>query len=456
MNKHPSALRQRMRLRRALTVGAVAATLVVLSACSSQASTGSGDTNADKYGTKSHPITITFWGWGGPNDNDAAIAEYKKLHPYVTVKSVQFTSTQPLYTKLATVFKAGTGAPDASSMELSMLPTFAAEGGLVPITPYGGSVSDMNPASAKSSYFEGQLYTIPSDSAPAVMYYRADLFKKYNIPVPTTWDQYLSDAKTLKKDDPTAYMTFADPGDSTATLGLIWQAGGQPFQLKGTKDLSINLGDAGSVKYANLWSTMLKDQLVKPDPAFTSTWFTELGNGTYATWLTGAWGASTLATNIPQTAGDWRVAPLPEWTAGSPASALMGGSGGAVTKASTHKAAAAAWLQFFGEDWPKISGHGGASSFPATLKVENDPSFVATPSKILGNQLDVPVYKKASKSVVPGWQFVPYNLYANSIFKDTVGQEFASGFNVEAGLKAWQAQLATYGKSQGFSVKTGG
>jgi multiple sugar transport system substrate-binding protein len=449
-----ASLKHRRGLRALVVGSAIALAAGMLAGCATSSGTTTGSSTADKYGTKSHPITITFWGWGGAKDDYPAIAAYKKLHPYVTVKSTQFASTQAMYTKLATVFKAGTGAPDVTSLELAMLPTFAAGSNLVPLSQYGANASTMNPASAKAANFDSQLYAIPTDSAPMVMYYRSDLFQKYGIAVPTTWAQYLTDAQTLKAKDPTAYMTYMDPGDSSQVQALIWQAGGQPFKLTGKNNLSINLSDAGSTKFANLWSTMLKDKLVKPDPAFTADWFNELSNGTYATWLTGAWGASTLQSSVSGAAGKWRVATLPSWTAGSNASALYGGSGSSVTKQSKSPAAGAAWAEWFGTDWPKLSGHGGASSFPATLQVENETSFVNTPSKVLGGQKDVPVYKTASTQVLGGWEFLPYNLYANSIFKDTVGQNISGDGDVAAGLKAWQAQLATYGSSQGFKVTT--
>jgi multiple sugar transport system substrate-binding protein len=444
-----------------MLVGVVIAAATILSACSAQPASSSSAghvTSAEKYGTKSHPITLTFWDWGGASSDAPAVAAYEKLHPYVKVKVTEFTSTQDLYTKLATVFKAGTGAPDVTALELAMLPTFAAGGNLVPLAQYGGTNADMNSASSKAANFDNQLYAIPTDSAPTVMYYRADLFTKYGLSVPTTWAQYLTDARSLKKQDPSAYMTFADPSDSSVAQGLIWQAGGEPFKLSGTKDLTINLSDAGTTKYADLWSTMLKGQLVKSDPAFTADWYNEMGDGTYATWLTGAWGAAILQSSVEKSAGDWRVATLPSWSAGSPSAGLIGGSGTAVTASSPNKAAAAAWTQFFGTDWPEISGKGGGSGgspFPATLKVENDPSFADKPSAVLGGQKDIPVYKTASSQVLSGWQYLPYNLYANSIFKDTVGQQFASGGDVNAGLKAWQKALAAYGTSQGFTVKAG-
>ena len=52
-----------------------------------------------------------------------------------------------------------------------------------------------------------------------------------------------------------------------------------------------------------------------------------------------------------------------------------------------------------------------------------------------------------------GWQFLPYQLYANNIYKDTVGQQVVKGFDLPAGLAAWQKQLVAYGNQQGFKVK---
>ena len=37
--------------------------------------------------------------------------------------------------------------------------------------------------------------------------YRADLFKKYGLAVPKTWDEFQQEAQTLKAKNPKAFMT---------------------------------------------------------------------------------------------------------------------------------------------------------------------------------------------------------------------------------------------------------
>jgi multiple sugar transport system substrate-binding protein len=55
--------------------------------------------------------------------------------------------------------------------------------------------------------------------------------------------------------------------------------------------------------------------------------------------------------------------------------------------------------------------------------------------------------------VVPGWSYLPFQVYANSIFNDTVGKAYVSATPLADGLKAWQDQSAKYGNEQGFTVK---
>jgi multiple sugar transport system substrate-binding protein len=62
------------------------------------------------------------------------------------------------------------------------------------------------------------------------------------------------------------------------------------------------------------------------------------------------------------------------------------------------------------------------------------------------------VLTAAAGNVVKGWSYLPYELYANSIYGDTVGKAYQSKSDLNAGLKSWQDALVTYGNQQGFQV----
>lgn len=51
-----------------------------------------------------------------------------------------------------------------------------------------------------------------------------------------------------------------------------------------------------------------------------------------------------------------------------------------------------------------------------------------------------------------GWSYLPFQVYANSIFNDTVGKAYVSATTLTSGLKSWQDASVKYGKQQGFSV----
>ena len=60
---------------------------------------------------------------------------------------------------------------------------------------------------------------------------------------------------------------------------------------------------------------------------------------------------------------------------------------------------------------------------------------------------------QGAKDVQTGWQYLPYQVYANSIFGDTVGQSYSSNGDLNTGLQAWQKSLVEYGNQQGFTSR---
>jgi multiple sugar transport system substrate-binding protein len=437
--------------RRGIVVAAAAATLALLAGCASGTSSG-GVSDADKYGTKDKPITLTMWSWGG-GDVKTIEDAYHKLHPDVTVKITQFGGSSDVYTKLGVALKAGKGAPDLTSMELMNMPSFAAQGYLLDLSKYGGEVKDFNASASAAASFNGTLYAIPTDTGPLVMYYNKKLFDQLGISVPTTWDEYLAAAEKLKAAG--HYVGDVDPGDPSLLMGLLQQAQAQPFSLTGSDKLTVQFADKGSTEVASYWSDLLKKGYINTEAAWSQSWFNHYADGTYATWLTGAWGASTLYSSIPQATGDWRVAYLPNWTAGDKSDGVWGGSSTAVTKQSKNPAAATAFATWYSVDQYLDQLDNAANMpFPASEKVLSNSKYVDATSDFLGGQKPNQLYIEASKTVNQKWQFLPYQLYANTVYADTVGQQITGSKDLQAGLEAWGDKIVAYGTQQGFKVST--
>jgi multiple sugar transport system substrate-binding protein len=373
----------------------------------------------------------------------------------VKVKLVNAGTGADQYTKLQNTVKAGSGAPDVAQVEYYALPQFALSESLLDLSSYGfdSLEKDFAKSTWSSVSIDGKVYGLPQDSGPMALFYNKAVFDQYGIAVPTTWDEYVAAAKQLHAADPTKYITN-DTGDAGFTTSMIWQAGGQPYKTEKSTDVSINLQDAGSKKFADTWSELVEGGLVSPISSWSDEWYKGLGDGSIATLTIGAWMPGNLESGVAQASGNWRVAPMPTWEKGQAASAENGGGGDAILKQSKNKLAAAGFLQYMneGEGTQTSIAKGG---FPSTVADLNNDSFLNYESPYFGGQKINQVLVQSSKDVVKGWQYLPFQVYSNSIFNDTVGKSYADKSDLNAGLEAWQKATADYGNEQGFTVKTG-
>jgi multiple sugar transport system substrate-binding protein len=158
-----------------------------------------------------------------------------------------------------------------------------------------------------------------------------------------------------------------------------------------------------------------------------------------------------LESDVPSGSGQWRIAPMPEWTAGTPANSENGGSSDTILASSKNQLAAAGFLQFASlQEGATISANSG--DFPASNSILNSSSYLNQTSAYFGGQKINQVLSQAASTVLPGWSYLPFQVYANSIFPDTVGKAYASKSNLNSALMQWQQSSASYGTSEGFSV----
>ncbi|QGQ18082.1 extracellular solute-binding protein [Cellulomonas sp. JZ18] len=429
-------------LRGAAVVGALALTLA---ACS-----GGGGSDADPEAAAEEGGELLVWAWD-PTVEPIAEA-YMEANPDVTIELVNAGTGNDQYTALQNAISAGSGVPDLAQIEYYALPQFAIGESLADLTELGADELEgtYTPGPWNAVQQGEGVYGLPLDSGPMALFYNAELFEQHGIQVPTTWDEYVAAAQALHAADPNAYIT-ADTGDAGFATSMIWQAGGRPFQVDGT-DVTIDLADEGSQRFAEMWQQLVSADLVAPISAWSDEWYQGLGNGTIATLVTGAWMPGNFESGVAEGAGKWRVAPMPQWEAGESVTAENGGSAMSVMEASENKALAYDFLEFASAgDGVQIRIDGGG--FPATVADLESEEYLATESEYFGGQKINEVLSQAAADVSEGWQYLPYQVYANSIFNDTVGQAYVSDTTLAEGLTTWQEQLVTYGNDQGFTVE---
>jgi multiple sugar transport system substrate-binding protein len=449
-----SAHSRRNRIGRvASVIGTGLVLSVALAACApaagGSAETGDADDIAAALKEKS---TITVWAWAPAVEEIAA--SFEKKHPNVTVKVVNAGTGNDQYIKLQNAIKAGSGAPDVAQIEYYALPQFALSDSLVDLSDFGfDGLEDKYTASTWGSVkLDGGVYALPQDSGPMALFYNQTVFDQYGLTVPTTWDEYIETAKKLHAANPEAYITN-DTGDAGFTTSIIWQAGGKPYSTKNNTDVTIDLQDEGSKKFADTWSQLTQNDLVSPVSSWSDEWYRGLGDGTIATLAIGAWMPGNLISGVPEAAGDWRVAKMPTFEAGVPANAENGGGGDSILKQSKNKLVAAGFLEYMNEgEGTQISIDKGG--FPSTVSDLESDAFLGQSSDYFGGQKINEVLADSINDVVPGWSYLPFQVYSNSIFNDTVGQAYADKADLNEGLKAWQKATADYGNDQGFTVSS--
>ncbi|MGW3733921.1 ABC transporter substrate-binding protein [Streptomyces sp. NPDC005148] len=410
---------------RIAAVSSVAALGLLATACGGDG----GSTDAKSNGK---PVTINYWTW--TLGAKATADEFNRTHKDIQVKFTEIPSSTEGYSKLANAVKAG-NAPDVATIEYQMVPEFASQGNLVDLTELAGdTVKEKFPEPIQNLVnFGGKTWTVPFDAAPQLYYYRTDLFKKYGIEVPKTWDEFRTAAAKVKKKDKSVRLASMPKSDPALFAALSWQAGGKWFSTEGDA-WKPAVDDAGSKKAATYWDGLIKDDLVQTFTGWSPEETKARVEGKTLSFLGASWSAGGMKTSLPDLAGKWAAAPMPNW--GTPAIGNYGGTSYGVLKGSKHTEAAAEFIK-----WVTTNG----DAVKARLSDKKSPSSAlpANPEmrEVAASQFDTAyfkgqdIYKLTSEQVdtiVPGWTWGPNQMDVYTAVQDASAKGgFAAG--VEAG-----------------------
>ncbi|MFG3201137.1 ABC transporter substrate-binding protein [Streptomyces sp. NPDC048192] len=431
------------RRRLVTTALAVALGATTLAAC------GSGDDSKAESG----PVSLTYWTWAPGMDKVVDLwnkGPGKKEQITVTVKKQ--ASGDSLITKILTAHQAKK-APDLVQAEYQVLPTLVSNDALADISK--------EVAGVKGKFADGvwqqttlgtdAVYAVPQDIGPMMFYYRADLFKKYGLKVPATWQQFAEAARALRKKAPDKYLTTFSAGDAGLFAGLSQQAGAKWWTTSGQK-WKVAINDAATRKVARFWGGLVKEGVIDNQPMYQPAWNKAMDTGQEIAWVSAVWAPGTLTTAAPDTKGKWAMAPLPQWSAGQDVTGNWGGSSTAVTTDSAHKEAAArfaAWLNTDPSALNALAKEGGI--YPASTSAQLSGAFTNPPA-FFSNQPDF--YTKAAgiaKTTAPS-AWGPNVNVAYAAFNDAFGAAAKSRSDFTAALDTMQDATVADLKKQGFGV----
>lgn len=438
------------------TIGlaAAAASALALSACGGGGSGGDSDKNADAVAQAlEEGGDLTLWTW--EPTMDAVVDAFMDEYPQVNIDLVNAGQTTDQYAAIQNAIAAGSGVPDIAQIEYMAIPQFTQVDSLVDIAPFGADqLGDEYSPGTWNAVTGGteSVYGLPLASAPMGLFYNHELFEEHDIDVPTTWDEYLDAARAFKEADPDVYIT-SETGNPVLHLALMWQAGGNPFDVDGTT-ISVDFSDDGVTRYAELWDTMIAEDLVAPITIFSDEWYQAIGDDAIATLPGGAWIRPNLESGVPAGEGKWRVDLMPEWEAGTPASAEHGGTSMSLITGgeNENEALAYAFVEYSNLN-EGVENRIDQGAFPPTTAHLDSEDFGNIEVPYFGGQKSNLVLAESSESVPTGWSFLPIQAHANSIFNDFVAPTFTSGAPLQESLHDWGEAIEKYADQQGFDVE---
>ena len=265
---------------------------------------------------------ILTWSTGQPQYRqmyyNAWLERNRDIAPKVRVSSETVKTMADGQQKIAMYALAGdkTSLPEVIMLDAVGIVDLASAGHLLDLTDYYNSVKDeFIDGAASDATINGRVYGLPDAVRPQLLFYNAEIFKKYGIDpaMMDTFDGYLEAGRLLKqKSNGSVYLSYVDPGTYTwrywGRRGLMPQANAKIWDSEGNVIIGT---DKGTKLALNFFDQLLSEGLLYKTRMMQQPVYEATDEGKIATFYIGAFWDEFLRKNLKETAGDWRAMPAP-------------------------------------------------------------------------------------------------------------------------------------------------
>lgn len=399
--------------RRSKAISVVAASLVVLSACSSADESAEPATETESSG---EVVEIEYLhrlpdGEGMTTVNEI-VERWNAENPNIQVTATKFDgAAHELNAKVQTDL-ANDVAPCLFQAGYADLAGLYVEGTVQDVSEYAQKYADkFGEGPFNSMQVDGKYFGLPQDTGPLVYFYNKAEFEALGLSVPTTADEFIETAKTAAAQG--KYIVSYQPDEASQIFSAMTAAaGGQWFGIDGDS-WTIDFNDAGSVAVQEFWQTLLDADAAVNVGRWSEDWAPKLANKELIGTIGAAWEAPLLAGDMAGTdnEGNWAIAQLPDLGAGQ-ATGPDGGSGVVVSAGCEHPAEAMEFNAWFNTQVDDLASQGlvvAAAESPAA------PSY----AEFYGGQDVLAEFTKANDAMnaftyIPGWASVMATLTTDS------------------------------------------
>jgi multiple sugar transport system substrate-binding protein len=336
------------------------------------------------------PVTIKVWDYyGDTTPVKPALDGFKKEFPWITV-DYQALDWDSMNEK----FKNGLGAgevPDMATLDMTWIPTLAANGALDDLTPISGGqlngkpIADQYTQGAQDAmHFGDQMVSMLYDFDTYSLYYRKDLFDQKGIAVPTNWDEFRAAAKQLAESSKSGgkldkYLTAIRP-NSFHFAQFLYQDGGSLLNDDNTQAV---FNSAEGVNAVNIEKALLDDGSGKYWSDADGDLTPAIKSGEVAMFQDGPYYMGLLKSGVPEQSGKWAVATAPY--SKQPGS-YLGGTGLGIPVQAEHKDAAWQLIQYLLRPEQQVGVFNYAGAAPATTAALQSPDLTKADPYFGGEQ----------------------------------------------------------------------
>jgi lactose/L-arabinose transport system substrate-binding protein len=293
---------------------------------------------------------ITVWSWDIAAESlEALVPGFNEMHPNVTV-TVLDLGNDPVFDRgLAGCAAGGVDLPDVYSVENNEAEIFWSRfpDCFADLSAFGAE--DLREDFPEFKWLEltmhGNIYAVPWDSGPVVIFYRRDLYEDAGVDSEEieTWDDFIAAGEqVLSASDGQVRMgTIARGEDDEWFRMLANQAGCFYFDETGEQ---VTVNQPGCVQALETIGELVDAGLL----AFGG-WVEQIQliqASRVASAMFGAWYEGTIRGNAPDQEGLWGVYRMPALEEGGTRAANIGGSALAIPASSQNQEAAWAFVEY--------------------------------------------------------------------------------------------------------------
>jgi raffinose/stachyose/melibiose transport system substrate-binding protein len=191
-----------MSKQRLVTTVFLVVLIVSMVGCTPKATPITNTATAEIVPTQPEKITLEVWDQGDPSSSADVYKKYMELHPNVTIQQTVYASQVDELAAFTAALPAGKG-PDVAYYDAT--PQYLGEmvkaGYAADLTPYAkkyGWDTKFAKYAQNLTTYNGKLYGVGGFTEIVGIFYNADLFQKYSLQPPTTWENMIAAAEKAK------------------------------------------------------------------------------------------------------------------------------------------------------------------------------------------------------------------------------------------------------------------